>query len=87
MYQYRVIGPIWPFVGGLLVGGLFAPNKGPLYPNNPYPTYYYQPTPYYQNNSYYTYPYVPYNQQSYPYNNSSYNNYYNPNNSNQYYPQ
>lgn len=55
-------GFIWPFVGGLLVGGLFAPPKGgfayqqpPMMPPSgmqtpPPPLYYqpYQPPAYYQ---------------------------------------
>lgn len=59
-YEYRFIGPIIPFVGGLLIGGLFAPSKGPLYPSNNQPTpIYYQPVQYYpvaQNGYPYTYP-------------------------------
>lgn len=89
-YQYRFVGPIWPFVGGLLVGGLFAPNKGPLYPSNGYPVqtyYYYQPVPYYQNNSYYSYPYNQQYSQSYPTNNTNPNYYTSNNNNNPYYQQ
>lgn len=43
----RVVGPFLPFVGGLLVGGLFAPTKGPLYPNYQQGPVYYTPVPYY----------------------------------------
>lgn len=47
-------GPLLPFVGGLLVGGLFAPPKnGPVFGGQsqsyapPPPAYYGQPVPYY----------------------------------------
>lgn len=38
-------GPLLPFVGGLLVGGLFAPRPGQTYPNLPY-SYQNTPQPY-----------------------------------------
>lgn len=56
--QARFIGPILPFVGGLVLGGLVA-NKGGYYQNQggyyypPYPVYYY-PIP---NNPPSSYPY------------------------------
>ena len=47
--ETRFIGPLLPFVGGLLVGGLITPrpNFGPAYP----------PVPYYPPVTYY--PYIP----------------------------
>lgn len=95
--QTRFIGPILPFVGGLLVGGLVAPS----FKTNQQPTpIYYQPVQYYPVST--PYPYYPYNPNypNYPYQNKAYsqannkttNNYSNPlysQNSvnNPYYPQ
>ena len=59
--ESRFIGPLLPFVGGLLVGGLITPR--PNY--QPYPYYY--PQPYYPPVSYYPYPIN--SQQSYNVNN------------------
>lgn len=42
--ESRFIGPILPFAGGLLIGGLLAPR--PYYNTYPAPIYY-QPVPYY----------------------------------------
>lgn len=51
--EYRFIGPILPFAGGLLIGGLLAPR--PYYNNYPAPIYY-QPVPYYANQAIPYYP-------------------------------
>lgn len=68
--QSRFIGGIWPFVGGLLIGGLVGanyPHGATSYP----PAYLYQPAPYgpiyyptnsnVPNPSYYINPYQPTN--------------------------
>lgn len=64
----RYGGFLWPFVGGLLVGGLFAPTKtGNGFFNQQQPAPYYQPYPVY----YQPYPY-PYQQATIPYYQPSY---------------
>lgn len=59
MYQYsnqeRFVGPFLPFVGGLLVGGLFAPSKNSFYNSQPTPIYF-QPVQYYPIATNYPYP-------------------------------
>jgi hypothetical protein len=48
--EERFIGPLIPFLGGVLIGGLFLPRPnpippyGPVYPVQPIP--YVQPVPY-----------------------------------------
>lgn len=47
----RIIGPLLPFVGGLLVGGLITPRPN-YYQQIPYYSpQYYQPMGYYQNSN------------------------------------
>ncbi len=48
-YPYRIFqGPVLPFVGGLLVGGIFGKNNNnnQVQPQPMYPPYYYQVPPY-----------------------------------------
>lgn len=46
----RFIGPLLPFLGGVLIGGLFLPRPSPILPYGPIypapPIQYIQPTPY-----------------------------------------
>ena len=48
--EERFVGPLLPFLGGVLIGGLFLPRPnpippyGPIYPVSPVP--YVQPVPY-----------------------------------------
>ncbi len=42
----RIIGPLLPFVGGLLVGGLITPRPNYYQPTPYYPPQYYQPQGY-----------------------------------------
>ena len=69
--EYRFLGgPLLPFAGGLLIGGLIPYPGRPTYNNNNYQQgpMYYQPVPYY------VAPAVPYytNNRPYPYQNTTY---------------